>query len=174
MRHDLPAVAIAVVAATRLRERCHAILGRAAGVRILRRTGGRRPPRVPRPDVLLLDAVGSPPRALGVLPALRRLHPSTGIILIIAERTPMPVILEAIRRGARGFLGERDLARWLPKAIRTVAAHQPWISRRLATAIVAELRAAEAQDDAPARRLRLVRGGGASGRRPAIGGASEP
>jgi len=41
--------------------------------------------------------------------------------------------------GAWGHLAERHLSRDLSKAVRMVAARQPWLPRRLSAAIVAEL-----------------------------------
>ena len=89
--------------------------------------------------MLLLDAVRSPRRALGILPALKRLSPGTGVVLLGRRRASTALLLEAVRRGAWGHLAERDLSRDLPKAVRMVAARQSWLPRRLSAAIVAEL-----------------------------------
>ena len=110
--------------------------------------------------MLLLDAVEAPLQALGVLPSLRRLSPTTGVILLSGDRTPTKVVLEGLRRGAWGYLTERDLPYYLPKAVCTVASREPWIPRRLGAAIVAELRAAlQAPNGRAQPRLRLIRGG---------------
>jgi len=133
-------LSIVVVADAALRLRCQTIL---AGQRIPSRgaslAGARRVLRRYRPRVLLLDAARSPRRALGALPTLKRLSPDTGVVLLGRRRASTTLLLEAVRRGAWGHLAERDLSRDLPKAVRMVAARQPWLPRRLSAAIVAEL-----------------------------------
>jgi len=133
-------LSIVVLADAALRLRCQTIL---AEQRIASRgaslTGAHRALRRHRPSVLLLDAVRSPRRALGILPALKRLSPGTGVVLLGRRRASTALLLEAVRRGAWGHLAERDLSRDLPKAVRMVAARQSWLPRRLSAAIVAEL-----------------------------------
>ena len=133
-------LSIVVLADAALRLRCQTIL---AEQRIPSRgaslTGAHRVLRRHRPSVLLLDAVRSPRRALGILPALKRLSPGTGVVLLGRRRPSTALLLEAVRRGAWGHLAERDLSRDLPKAVRMVAARQSWLPRRLSAAIVAEL-----------------------------------
>ncbi len=132
-------LSIVVLADAALRLRCQTIL---AEQRIPSRgaslTGAHRVLRRHRPSVLLLDAA-RPRRALGVLPALKRLSPGTGVVLLGRRRASTALLLEAVRRGAWGHLAERDLSRDLPKAVRMVAARQSWLPRRLSAAIVAEL-----------------------------------
>jgi DNA-binding NarL/FixJ family response regulator len=157
-------LAIAVVASDELRQRCHRILARARGRRVQSRgvgfAGASQLLRRYRPSVLLLDAVVSPLQALGILPNLRRLSPTTGVILLSGDRTPTAVVLEGLRRGASGYLTERDLSRHLSKAVCTVASGEPWVPRRLGAAIVAELRAAhQASNGRQRTRFRLIRGG---------------
>jgi DNA-binding NarL/FixJ family response regulator len=157
-------LSVAVIATDELQQRCQTILARARSVRVLSRgvdlAGASRLVRRHRPNVLLLDAVEFPVQALGLLPTLRRLSPTTGVILLSKDRTPTAVVLEGLRRGAWGHLTERDLSRCLPKAVRTVAAREPWLPRRLGAVIVAELRAAgRASRRRPRPRLRLIRGG---------------
>jgi len=133
-------LSIVVLADAALRLRCQTIL---AEQRIPSRgaslTGAHRVLRRHRPSVLLLDAARSPRRALGILPALKRLSPGTGVVLLGRRRPSTALLLEAVRRGAWGHLAERDLSRDLPKAVRMVAARQSWLPRRLSAAIVAEL-----------------------------------
>jgi DNA-binding NarL/FixJ family response regulator len=112
-----------------------------------------------RPSAIVLDAVTSPLEALFLLPTIRQLSPASHVILIGGKSTSTEFVLEAVRRGARGHLAVRHLARYLSKAVLTVASGDPWLSRRLAPAIVADLRARSH----PARattRLRLLRGRG--------------
>jgi len=133
-------LSIVVVADAALRLRCQTIL---AEQRIASRgaalAGARRLLRRCRPSVLLLDAACSTRHTLAALSALKHLSPDTGIVLLGRRRASTSVLLEAVRRGAWGHLAERDLSRDLPKAVRMVAARQPWLPRRLSTAIVAEL-----------------------------------
>lgn len=163
MPNKLTTPSVAVLAADRLRRRCHTILARDGGLRVVGH--GARLAAAPaalqhaRPDVLLLDAVTSPLRALGLLPALRRLNPTTGVIVVGRNGTPPADILEALRRGAAGHLNERDLPGLLPKAVRTVATRQAWIPRRLGAAIVAELsKAPPRRARRPRRHLQVVSG----------------
>jgi DNA-binding NarL/FixJ family response regulator len=143
----LALLSVAIVASDNLRERCRTILARAGIVRVLGRgvglAGAPYLLRRHRPHVLLLDAIEAPLHALGVLPDLRRLSPTTSVILVGRNGASTDVVLEGVRRGARGHLSERDLPRCLPKAVRTVATGQPWLRRRLGAAIVADLRAAD-------------------------------
>lgn len=146
MGQRLALLSVAVVASDQLRERCQAILANAGIFRVLGRgvglAGASHLLRRHRPHVLLLDAVESPLHALDVLPGLRRLSPTTNVILVGRNGTSTDVVLEGVRRGARGHLSERDLPLCLPKAVRTVATGEPWLRRRLGAAIVADLRAA--------------------------------
>ena len=133
-------LSIVVVADAALRLRCQTIL---AEQRIASRgtslAGAHRVLRRYQPRVLLLDAARSPRRAFGALPALKRLSPDTGVVLLGRRRASTTLLLQAVRRGAWGHLAERDLSRDLPKAVRMVAARQSWLPRRLSAAIVAEL-----------------------------------
>jgi len=133
-------LSIVVVADAALRRRCQTIL---AEQRMASRgtslAGAHRVLRRYRPRVLLLDAARSPRRAFGALPALRRLSPDTGVVVLGRRRASTTLLLQAVRRGAWGHLAERDLSRDLPKAVRMVAARQSWLPRRLSAAIVAEL-----------------------------------
>jgi len=133
-------LSIVVVADAALRRRCQTIL---AEQRMASRgtslAGAHRVLRRYRPRVLLLDAARSPRRAFGALPALKRLSPDTGVVLLGRRRASTTLLLQAVRRGAWGHLAERDLSRDLPKAVRMVAARQSWLPRRLSAAIVAEL-----------------------------------
>jgi DNA-binding NarL/FixJ family response regulator len=133
-------LSIVVVADAALRLRCQTILAEQhMASRGTSLAGAHRVLRRYRPRVLLLDAARSPRRAFGALPALKRLSPDTGVVLLGRRRASTTLLLEAVRRGAWGHLAERDLSRDLPKAVRMVAARQSWLPRRLSAAIVAEL-----------------------------------
>jgi DNA-binding NarL/FixJ family response regulator len=163
VHNNLTTLAIAVLGADHLQQRCHTILARERELRVVshdsRLTGAPRALRRHRPDVVLLDAITSPVHALGVLPALKRLNPTTGVLVVGRDGAPTGVILEALRRGASGHLSEGDLPGYLTKAIRTVATREAWIPRTLGSAIVAELHAARPRRSRrPKRHLRLVLG----------------
>jgi len=133
-------LSIVVVADAALRLRCQTILAEQhIASRGTSLAGAHRVLRRYRPRVLLLDAARSPRRAFGALPALKRLSPDTGVVLLGRRRASTTLLLQAVRRGAWGHLAERDLSRDLPKAVRMVAARQSWLPRRLSAAIVAEL-----------------------------------
>ena len=133
-------LSIVVVADAALRLRCQTILAEQhMASRGTSLAGAHRVLRRYRPRVLLLDAARSPRRAFGALPALRRLSPDTGVVVLGRRRASTTLLLQAVRRGAWGHLAERDLSRDLPKAVRMVAARQSWLPRRLSAAIVAEL-----------------------------------
>jgi DNA-binding NarL/FixJ family response regulator len=133
-------LSVLVVASAVLRRRCQAVLADhhiashgvslAEAPRLLRRY---------RPRVLLLDAVPSTRRALGILPVLKHLSPATGVVLLGRRRASTPLLMDAVRRGAWGHLAGSELSRDLPKAVRMVAARQPWLPRRLSETILAEL-----------------------------------
>lgn len=143
---SLRPLSVAVIAAQPVRRHCRAILTQAgeppAASRGAQLASAGRLLRTYRPAAILLDALTSPLRALFVLPTLKRLSPASNIILIGGESTPIKFILAALRRGASGHIAARDLSRDLPKALRTVAAGEPWLSRQLGAAIVAEIRTA--------------------------------
>jgi DNA-binding NarL/FixJ family response regulator len=147
---SLRPVSVAVIAAPPVRRHCRAILTRAGEPPVASRgvhpASAARLLRTYRPAAILLDALTSPLRALFVLPALKQLSPASSIILIGGDSTPIKFILAALRRGASGHIAARDLSRDLPKALRTVAAGEPWLSRRLGAAIVAEIRTASCPD----------------------------
>lgn len=155
---------VVIIATRPIRQRCHAVLTRAGerpvSSRGPRLAGARRVLRAHRPSVILLDAVASPLRALRVLPTLKRLRPSARVLLIGTRSTSVDVVLEGLRLGSCGHIALRDLARDLPKAVRSVGAGEPWLPRRLGAAIVAALRRAVPLDPEPSR-LRLLRDRGA-------------
>jgi DNA-binding NarL/FixJ family response regulator len=135
-----PNLSIAIVGEPALRLRCQTILARqripsrgaalADATRLIRRH---------QPSVLVLDATRWPKRALSALPTLKSLSPQTGVVVLGRRRPSTTALLHVVRHGAWGHLAEPDLPRDLVKAVRMVAARQPWLPRRLGVAIVAEL-----------------------------------
>ena len=141
---------IALIAPQPMRHHCRTILTRAGEPPVAARsaplTSAKRLVQSYRPAAIVLDAVASPLRALFVLRTLKRLSPCSHILLIGAQRTPIAFIVAALRRGASGHIAVRDLSRDLPKALRTVAAGEPWLSRQLGAVIVAEIRKASSPE----------------------------
>ena len=138
-------VSVAVIAPPPVLRHCHTILAEAGtppgASRGAQLASAARLLRSYRPAAILLDALTSPLRALFVLPTLKQLSPDSSIILIGGDSTPIKFIVAALRRGACGHIAARDLSHDLPKALRTVAAGEPWLSRQIGEAIVAEMRA---------------------------------
>jgi DNA-binding NarL/FixJ family response regulator len=91
-----------------------------------------------KPQVLLLDLSLSRGSGSGLLPALRRSSPGMRIILV-AGRAPRPKILDALGRGAHGYIEMKLLSAFLAEAVRLVGAGQAWISRGLIADIVDRL-----------------------------------
>jgi DNA-binding NarL/FixJ family response regulator len=157
-----PTLSIAIIATGELRRRCQTILARSGEPRLSSRSaglaGGPQLVRRYRPSVIVLDAVDSPLQALKILSTLKRLRPTAGVILLSRNGT-RTIVLESLRRGAWGHLTEREIARHLPKAVRTVAIREPWLPRQFGALIVAELQARHVSDRRPSAPLRLIRGG---------------
>jgi DNA-binding NarL/FixJ family response regulator len=154
---------VAVIATRKVQHDCHAILMRAGErppvFRSARLESAGRLLRSYRPSAILLDAVTSPLGALFLLPTIKRLSPASHVLLIGGTSTSTEFVLEALRRGAHGHLARRHLARYLSKAVRAVATGEPWLSRRLGAAIVADMRARSGSAPTTTR-LRLIRGRG--------------
>jgi DNA-binding NarL/FixJ family response regulator len=91
-----------------------------------------------KPRVLLLDLDLSRGGGSALLPALRRKSPGTKVILV-AGRASAARILEALCHGARGYLDQKVLRTFLPKAVRTVDAGQAWVPRTMVPRIVERL-----------------------------------
>ncbi|HEY7650783.1 MAG TPA: hypothetical protein VID04_17440 [Methylomirabilota bacterium] len=163
MKPRRPTLTIAIIADDRRRRRCQAILARSGEPRLRSRgaalAAGPRLVRRCRPSVIVLDAVASPRQALEILSTLKRMLPTTGVILLGRNRASRTIVLEGLRRGAWGHLTERDLARHLPKAVRAVAIREPWLPREFSALIVAELQARHVSNRPSITPFRLIRGG---------------
>jgi len=106
-----------------------------------------------RPAVLLLDFGRSWRDALAALRAIRSQSSRTRIILLTTRRTPESSILEAVRQGAGGYLGEAAVVGFLARAVRAVHAGEAWVPRRLGAQILRRLIRARG----PARHARRFR-----------------
>lgn len=92
-----------------------------------------------RPRVLLLDFDRPRLDALVALPRIRLRSPRTKVILLRTRRTSETLILEALSRGARGYLDRAAVPTFLPKAVRAVDAGEAWVPRRMVSKILDRL-----------------------------------
>ena len=73
-----------------------------------------------------------------LLRALRQKSPKTKVILI-ALRAPETQILDVLTHGARGYIQEKDIRTFLPKAVRLVDAGEAWVPRKMVAKIIDRL-----------------------------------
>jgi len=92
-----------------------------------------------RPRMLLLDFRRPRLDVLAVLPRIRLGSPRTRVILLTSRRTPIALILEGLRRGARGYLDRAALRTCLPKAVRAVDSGEAWVPRQMVSRILDQL-----------------------------------
>jgi two-component system response regulator NreC len=144
-RGNHPGSAITVVIADRDRARraaCLRLLELEKGIRVLEQARSSLEVLAAarlHPRVLLLDLSLSGGRAAALLPALRRRSPVTKVILIAGRTTSESRILEALCRGARGYLDSRVLRSFLPTAVRVVDAGLAWVPRTMLPRMVDRL-----------------------------------
>ena len=96
-----------------------------------------------KPRILLFGLDLAQGRHMSVLSLIRRTSPRTKVILL-TEHTPERLILEALGRGAPGYVDTAVLERFLPKVVRSVDAGEAWVPRRMVAKVVARLRGAPA------------------------------
>lgn len=92
-----------------------------------------------KPHILLLNLNLFMGKGDDLLRALRRKSPRTKMILL-ARRASRTLILEALTRGAMGYLKEKAIDDFLLKAVRQVVAGEAWVPRRMAAMIVNHLK----------------------------------
>lgn len=109
-----------------------------------------------KPRILLLDLNLVPEIGAMLLPVLQQKSPRTKVLLLIG-RVAESRILEALARGARGYLEKKALRTFLPKAVRVVDAGEAWVPRKMVARIIDRLVRLEAQTDGT--RRPFVRGG---------------
>ena len=97
-----------------------------------------------RPCVLLLDLRRPRLDVLAVLRRVRLERPRTRVILLTSRGTPIALILEGLRRGARGYLDRAALRAFLPKAVRAVDAGEAWVPRKVVSRVLDQLVRAQA------------------------------
>ncbi len=93
-----------------------------------------------RPDVVLLDLEMPELDGVAAIPQLRAAHPSVEILVFTAYDTDERV-LGAIRGGARGYLLKGASAEDIASGIRSVAAGGSVLEPRVASKLVAEVKA---------------------------------
>jgi DNA-binding NarL/FixJ family response regulator len=92
-----------------------------------------------RPRMLLLDLRRPRLDVLAALSRIRLQRPRTRVILLTSRRTPIALILEGLRRGARGYMDRAALRTFLPKAVRAVHAGEAWVPRQMVSRILDQL-----------------------------------
>jgi two-component system response regulator NreC len=93
-------------------------------------------------DILVVDSVG-PPTDFEILSQLHTLLPNTRI-LVLTERAGEDYQLQAIRRGAHGFISVYCPPEIFEKALRCVTRGEFWIGHGLATKIIGKFLQREA------------------------------
>jgi DNA-binding NarL/FixJ family response regulator len=91
-----------------------------------------------KPRILLLDLNLSRGKKMALLSALREKSPRTKVILL-TRRASEARIMEALSHGARGYLKERAISTFLPKAVRMVEAGEAWVPRKMVAKILDRL-----------------------------------
>ena len=91
-----------------------------------------------KPRIIILDLDVSLGSGIELISALRRKSPGSKVILLIG-RTSETRILEALSGGALGYLEEKALHSFLPKAIRVVDAGEAWVPRKFVAKIISRL-----------------------------------
>ena len=87
------------------------------------------------PRILLLSLNFLKGKDNPLLLTLRQKSPQTRIILL-SRLAPEARILEALSHGARGYLEEKALSTFLPKAVRCVDAGEAWVPRKMVAKII--------------------------------------
>jgi len=109
------------------------VVGRGRGALDTIRLAGRLKPRV-----LLLDLGVASRNGAAVLRLIRRQSPRTRVILLTG-RSSGERALDALGRGAHGYLEERALGAYLSQAVRAVVAGEGWMPRKVISKIVDRL-----------------------------------
>jgi DNA-binding NarL/FixJ family response regulator len=91
-----------------------------------------------KPRILLLSLNLLKGNGGALLFSLRQKSPGTRIILLTRVASEGR-ILEALCRGARGYLEEKVLSTFLPKAVRCVDAGEAWVPRKMVARIIDRL-----------------------------------
>jgi DNA-binding NarL/FixJ family response regulator len=136
-------ITVVVAAEPRDRALCRSLLPPAAGIAVVADVdvGEAALAAVARlrPQMLLLDLQRPRLDALAALPRIRLQSPRTRVILLTSRRIPAALILEGLRRGARGYLDRAAFRPFLLKAVRAVDAGEAWVPRQMVSRILDQL-----------------------------------
>lgn len=91
-----------------------------------------------KPRILLLNSNLFKGKRENLLRTLRQTSPRTKMIVLTRRVSETP-ILEALSNGARGYLQEKAISSFLPKAVRQVEAGEAWVPRKMVAKIVDRL-----------------------------------
>jgi DNA-binding NarL/FixJ family response regulator len=87
-----------------------------------------------KPRILLLHSNLFKGKRENLLRTLRQTSPQTKMIVLTRRASETP-ILEALSNGARGYLNEKAISSFLPKAVRQVEAGEAWVPRKMVAKI---------------------------------------
>lgn len=90
------------------------------------------------PRILLLDLSLSRRNGVALITVLRERSLRSKVILLV-QRSSEAQILEALSRGAQGYLETRMLPTFLAKAVRAVDAGEAWVPRKMVAKVVDRL-----------------------------------
>jgi DNA-binding NarL/FixJ family response regulator len=90
------------------------------------------------PDVILMDVAMPRLDGLAAMSRLAELE-SPANVLIFTQDADEELVMQAIRRGAKGYMPKDAPVERIPKAIRALAAGEAWVERKLTGRVFAEL-----------------------------------
>lgn len=124
------------------RERCLRLLEPQKGIQVVAEARSTLEALVTtikvKPRILLLDVNLCPMHGLALFPVLRQKSPRTKVILL-TRGTAGARLLEALSRGALGYLETKALQTFLAKAVRVVDAGEAWVPRKMVARLVDRL-----------------------------------
>src|SRR5436190_6448341 len=91
-----------------------------------------------RPDVILMDLAMPRLDGLAALARLAELDVPANV-LIFTQDADEELVMQAVRRGAKGYMPKDTAVERIPKAIRARAAGEAWVERRLTGRVFEEL-----------------------------------
>lgn len=105
-----------------------------------------------RPDVAVLDMALGAESGLDVLDRLQERHPDVRVVMLTAL-SDVGAMVEAIRRGAVGWLPKTESAEHVARVVRSAARRGGWIPPELLGEVLRRLRADEPEPNGDARLL---------------------
>ncbi|WP_030169250.1 response regulator transcription factor [Spirillospora albida] len=105
-----------------------------------------------RPDVAVLDMALGAESGLDVLDLLRERHPDVRVVMLTAS-TDLGAMVDAIRRGAVGWLPKTESAEHVARVVRSAAREGGWIPPELLGEVLRRLRADAPEPNGDARLL---------------------